>query len=75
MSNGFRLIKANNLENSIILGSMHALRRQVFLDELKWTAGLQVIHDMEFDEYDQPNTYYIVHLDTRGDHGRQRQAL
>ncbi len=67
MSNDFWLIQANNLENSITLASMHSLRRTVFIDELQWTAGLQVIRDMEFDEYDQPDTYYIIHLDKKGE--------
>jgi N-acyl-L-homoserine lactone synthetase len=46
---------------------MHHLRCEVFHRELKWTTGLNVIGEMEFDEYDQPYSHYIVHLNSHGE--------
>ena len=67
MSNDFRLIQANSLENSTILASMHSLRCQVFHHELHWTTGLNITDGKEFDQYDQLDTTYIVRIDANGD--------
>ena len=66
MSKGFRLLRGNYLKDSALLADMHILRHQIFKEELGWTVGLQEILGMEFDEYDRPDTIYIVHLNEKG---------
>lgn len=66
MSNNFRLIRGNDEINSGLLASMHTLRHEVFHNELKWSYGLRLFANMEFDEYDRPDTYYIVRTNDEG---------
>lgn len=67
MTYSFKLIEANDRENEHLLRSMHRLRKTVFYDELKWSVGLNIINDMEFDEYDRPGTKYIVRINEEGE--------
>lgn len=62
----FQVIEAGDQNKALILDSMHRLRCDVFHKELKWSVGLDIIDDMEFDEYDRPGTYYIVRINPDG---------
>ena len=66
MSNKFHVIDAKNREHYDLLTSMHKLRYEVFHKELKWTTGLSIVRDMEFDDYDLIETKYIVRVDEKG---------
>lgn len=67
MSNIFMVIKGGQPQYYDLLASMHKLRWEVFKNELQWSAGLNTIRKMEYDEYDLPNVDYIVRLTPDGD--------
>ena len=62
----FKIIEANDESEVNTLASMHHLRWKVFSQELHWSVGLQTFNRMEFDEYDNTGTYYIVRLNDYG---------
>lgn len=47
------------------LASMHHLRKKVFKDSLKWNVN--IINEMEFDQFDTDDAYYIMHISGTGD--------
>jgi N-acyl-L-homoserine lactone synthetase len=65
----FLLLTPDNREQYIPhIKSMHKLRHQVFIDELKWPLGaIQSIDGMEFDQFDTTDAYYIIRLNDLGE--------
>lgn len=60
MQYAFKVIQAGNAEHQPLLDSMHRLRKEVFVDELKWTHGIYVRGEEEYDDYDVMPAEYIV---------------
>jgi acyl homoserine lactone synthase len=64
---GFKIANAHKPQNAFLMDSAHRLRFEVFFKELKWTAGLQIADNREYDEYDQPYAWYILHANANGE--------
>lgn len=62
----FKLIdKTNFHENEELMKSMFRLRKQVFVDKLKWPVA--VTDDMEIDQFDTIDATHIVRIDSSGE--------
>lgn len=62
MSNYFQIVQSGSRKDAHLIDSMHKLRYEIFHNELKWSTGLRIIENREFDEYDKPGTTYIVRV-------------
>ncbi|VVT12235.1 acyl-homoserine-lactone synthase [Hoeflea sp. EC-HK425] len=66
----FKLLSGRNFEaDRALFESMHRLRYRVFVEELKWPVGrgLFVENQMEFDQFDTEDAFYIVRINEAGE--------
>ena len=55
--------KENSSRYGRELSSMHRLRKKVFKDEMKWPVN--VISEMEFDQFDNDDACYLMHINPK----------
>lgn len=46
------------------LQQTHKLRYNIFVQKLKWHYGFETINQMEFDDFDNKNATFLIHINT-----------
>lgn len=67
MRTRFILANCKDIWDSEIGASLHRFRYEVFVKELKWTFGFKVRDEREYDEFDNFDTKYILHINERNE--------
>lgn len=48
-----------------LLRKMHQLRYKTFFQKLHWSKGLDIIDEMEFDNFDNPDAKFLIHINSK----------